>query len=83
MTIRIEWTNGKIDEAGTYEALEDLVRADQFREYGPVEFREEMAKRAYRWSLAKIDTTGTSEDFIRELAYARLVRIDDDSKGEK
>lgn len=78
----IRWSNGQRDTAPTWEALEDKVRAVQWWEYEPDEFRQAMAKRAYRWSRTEIVTAGPSEAFFRELERAHLIEIVTDEKEE-
>ncbi len=72
------WSNGKVDQAETWEQLETLIRLDQWSGMDPEEFREEMAKRAYRWSGLRIDRGLTAQDFFAELAAAYLIEIVND-----
>jgi len=79
----ITWSNEKSDHAKTWEELETAVRLDQWWALDPDEFRQEMAKRAQRWSGTEIVTAGSSEQFLRELERAKLVRIETDDDDEK
>lgn len=71
----ITWSNGQVDRAPTWQALLDLVRASQWRDYTEAEFRSAMALRAARWSGIKINVDGPPRLFFEELAYAKLIVI--------
>jgi hypothetical protein len=71
----IKWTNDRVDTAPTWEALEDLVRNDQWSPYSPDEFRVEMQRRAGVWSGNEITTVGDSKAFFEELRRAGLIEI--------
>ena len=71
----VRWSNDQVDEAPTWEALEDLVREDQWSVYEPDEFRVEMQRRSAVWSGTQIATTGNSRSFFEELARAGLIEI--------
>lgn len=74
--IEIMWTNGKIDKADTWQELMDNVRGDQWSEFiAEYEFRAALAKRAYRWSGARIDDEAPVDEFFRLLSAAGLIRI--------
>jgi hypothetical protein len=71
----VTWSNGDTMTAPTWEALEQRVRKVQWHRYAPDDFREAMAKRAWRWSGTRVDVYGTSEEFFIELERAQLVVI--------
>lgn len=77
------WSNGKVDQAATWDDLEGKVRQDQWWDLSPDEFRGAMQKRAWRWSHTRIVTAGTSEQFFAELARAGLVEIVDENYDAK
>jgi len=79
----VRWSNGKVDRAPTWEALEEAIRKDQWWYMDPNQFRVQMQKRAHRWSTTEILTACSSERFFQELSRALLVEIlndDDDPK---
>lgn len=73
--IRIQWSNGTVDEAPDWQALLDHVRATQWRTYDEPAFRQAMGLRAARWSGIKINVDGPPEYFFEELRYAKLIVI--------
>lgn len=81
----VEWSNGKVDHARTWEALETKVRNTQMREYTEEEFRLAMETRALRWSKTEIDPWLPAGKFFTELERAHLLVIIDDTeeKGRK
>ncbi len=80
--IVIRWDNDERDVGSTWQEVLDHVRETQWRTYeSEAEFREEMAWRAFNWSLTEIETGGTAEEFFRELERARVVRIEQDGSG--
>jgi hypothetical protein len=73
----ITWSSGRVDQAPTWQAMLDLVRADQWAEYDSEDgFRAELAKRAYRWSTTAIDIGAPPRRFFLELERARLIIIE-------
>ncbi len=75
----ITWSNGKVDTADSWELLLDHVRKTQWHRYDDHKFRLIMRRRALLWSGVKISIDCTAEQFIRELQYAKLVVVNDDS----
>jgi hypothetical protein len=71
----IQWSNGKVDSAGTWNALETLVREDQYRPFDKAQFRVEMFKRALLWSGVEIDVSANAHQFFTELQWAKLIKI--------
>jgi hypothetical protein len=76
----IRWSNGAVDKAASWEEL--LARVNRLpwnRDLSPDEFRAVMATRAYRWSGVKVDPDPEipAAQFIRDLAFAKLVEIID------
>jgi hypothetical protein len=53
--VAVEWSNGVVDEATTWQGLMDEVRRVQWRPFTEEGFRWEMGKRALRWSGTEID----------------------------
>jgi hypothetical protein len=78
----VTWTNGTIDSAADWQTLLDQVRATQWHAYDERKFREVMGRRARMWSGTKINIDGTAEQFMRELSYARMLTIDDETSTE-
>lgn len=78
--VAVRWSNGQLDRAESWEALEDALRLDQFSEFTPDEFRAVLAKRAWRWSGTRVDTDISSAEFFMELAWAKLIEIVDVTK---
>lgn len=79
----IRWSNGHEDKAPTWQALLDLVRDTQWHPMSEDEFRDAMAKRAYRWSHARVDRTLPPVEFFAALADARLIEIIPDDMKEQ
>lgn len=73
--IAVRWSNGQIDMARSWAELLTLVRKTQWATMDEQEFRELLAKRAWRWSLVAIDPAAPARRFFQELAEARLVEI--------
>lgn len=73
--IRVRWSNGHVDYAASWEALEEKVRHAQWQPWTEDEFRAVLSKRAMRWSATEIDIDGTSEELFHELQRARLVEV--------
>jgi hypothetical protein len=70
------WSNGQVDEAGTWRFLLDLVRKTQWEQMDDADFRAALAKRAWRWSRTSVDITDCSPRLVfRELERAGLVEI--------
>lgn len=80
---RIIWSNGKVDQASTWQGLLDRIRGDQWRGYAEWEFRAEMAKRAWRWSHTSIDMGARPRRFFQDLERAKLIIIDRPAEGQK
>lgn len=78
----VKWTNGKVDSAHSWQALLDNIRRTQWHRYDEQKFRDVMGHRARIWSGTKINTDGTAEQFMRELAYARLIVIIDETETD-
>lgn len=78
----VRWANGKVDTADSWQDLLDTLRAAQWAKYDEIKFREVMKRRAIVWSGSKINIDGNAEQFIRELEYARLLVIVDDTTTE-
>jgi hypothetical protein len=73
----VRWENDERDAGSTWQELLDHVRNTQWCPYETeAEFREDMARRAFNWSLTEIDTSGTAEEFFRELERARMIWIE-------
>ena len=82
--IVIRWDNDERDVGSTWQELLDLVRHTQWYTYeSEAEFRADMARRAFNWSLTEIDTGGTAEEFFRELERARVIRIEQDGSAAR
>ncbi len=73
----VQWSNGKVDSAPTWEDLLERIRVDQQRRYTPEGFREELARRAWIWNQYVIDTDPELPAWLlfAELEAAKLLRI--------
>ena len=78
--VAVRWSNGHVDVARSWAELLTLVRKTQWGVLPESEFREMLAKRAWRWSGVAIDPAAPPRRFFRELAEARLVEIVTDPK---
>lgn len=70
--VGVVWPDGHVSTAPTWEALEDVIRLDQFDIPDADKFREHMEKRAKNWSGVEIQTNGSANDFFYELERALL-----------
>lgn len=75
--VAVRWSNGMVDRADSWDELLENIRLDQFSEFDPVEFRDVLAKRAWRWSRTRIDRDAEPAVFFMELAHAKLIEIVD------
>jgi hypothetical protein len=75
MTVEVIWPDGHHDRAGTWRALEEHVRHDQWHRYGRLAFRLSMRVRAGIWSGSNISILATSRQFFRDLESAGMLRV--------
>ena len=74
--ITLLWPNASVTTGETWRDVEDAVRSSQWSPYKTRhEFREEMRRRAYVWSGAKVGLKVTSEGFMRSLGDAEMFII--------
>ena len=73
----VEWSNGQVDRAPTWQGLLDKIRRVQWRRLDEDAFRFEMSKRALLWSGTKIDMGAPPKDFFKELQRAHMLVVTD------
>lgn len=78
--VAVEWGDGRVDSAGTWAVLLELLRAKQWGGLSEQTFRLEMAKRALRWSKTVIDPWVPARKFFRELERAHMLIVLEDSE---
>ena len=73
--VEIRFPDGKSISGKT--AAQVLARwaSKQWHEVSGMEWRDELAKRAYSWSEAHVDTHARPLEFLRQLADAGLIKI--------
>lgn len=74
-TIEIRFPDGGRITGRTASAILSRWRGKQWHAATPVEFREELAKRAYIWSGAYVDAGARPLEFLRQLRDAGLIKI--------
>jgi hypothetical protein len=82
-TKRAVWLDGSLTTGRSWDEVEEQLRVSQWEKYkdtdaGRADFREEMAARAWVWSRTYVDKHGTSEEFMRQLEAAGLLRIEEE-----
>jgi hypothetical protein len=73
--VAIEWGDGRQLAASTWDELFHMVREKAWNGLDEDSFRQEMAKRALRWSGTVIDPWLPARKFFRELERARMLVI--------
>ncbi len=84
-TVAVMWPTGRVMRAGSWVALFESLRAEQWRSYSPRAFRTEMARRAFVWNDAIINlpslglrrnmTEDAAWDLFCQLEKAKMLRI--------
>lgn len=79
----IRWSNGQTDTAETWEALLTLIGETQPEPMGDEQIREELAKRAWRWTLTNVDPSLPAALFFGELEHAKVIVISSSTTNGK
>lgn len=73
--IEIRFPDGAAITGRTATQVLHRWRGKQWNEVTDIEFRDELAKRAYIWSEAHVDAEARPLEFLRQLADAGLIKI--------
>lgn len=73
--IEIRFPDGAAISGRTATQVLKRWRGKQWTDVSDIEFRDELAKRAYIWSDAHVDTDARPLEFLRQLSDAGLIKI--------
>lgn len=73
--VEIRFPDGAMISGRTATQVLNRWRGKQWNEVTEIEFRDELAKRAYIWSEAHVDAEAKPLEFLRQLSDAGLIKI--------
>ena len=81
--LELIWHDGKLTTGQTWTDLERSVRAMQWSPYkSKREFRKDLRRRAYVWSGRRVHASGTSRQFLEQLAQCGMFYITHSGGGK-